>query len=308
MNIQENILLASYTTIKIGGPAKFFVEAESEDDIIEALNYAKEKNLSVFILGGGSNVLFSDQGFDGMVIRIMNYELGIRNANIECGAGVPLSKIVSESVKAGLTGLEWAAGIPGTIGGAVVGNAGAFGGEMSELVENVRVLDKSKPQASNYKLHECRFAYRDSIFKQNPNLIVLSCKLYLKEGDSKKSQQTVVDIMQQRKALQSYDYPSSGSFFKNAITTKEKLIADFKSDTGKEAKDGIIPAGYLIDRLGLRGKKIGGVMISEMHGNFLMNTGNGKAEDVIILASLIKQKVRNHFGIQLKEEVQLVGF
>jgi UDP-N-acetylmuramate dehydrogenase len=315
MNIQKNVSLAPYTTIKIGGPAKFFIEAESEDEIVEALSYAKENDLRIFILGGGSNVLISDQGFDGLVIRIQNSKFKIQNSAIECGAGCSLIKIVSESAKAGLAGLEWAAGIPGTVGGAVAGNAGAFGGEMSDLVDSLRVLDKSKlqtlpagRQVTNYKALNCNFAYRDSIFKQNPNLIILSCVIRLKRGDSKKSQQMVADIIQQRKALQPYDFPSSGSFFKNAVTDKEDLLEDFKRDTGKEAKGGVIPAGYLIDRLGLRGKKIGGVMVSEMHGNFLVNTGKAKAEDVIILASLIKEKVRNRFGIQLKEEVQLVGF
>ncbi|MFA5871363.1 MAG: UDP-N-acetylmuramate dehydrogenase [Parcubacteria group bacterium] len=321
VEVKQNISLAQYTTIKIGGPAKFFIEAEREDEIIEAVKYAKEKSLPVFILGGGSNILVSDQGYDGLIIKILNTKCripaspaGRLDAKVECGAGCPLAKVVSESVKYGLTGLEWAAGIPGTIGGAVAGNAGAFGASMAEIVERVEVLDTEKINADedakveSYESGECRFGYRDSVFKQNPNLIILSCALRLKKGDGKKSQQMVADIMQQRKALQPYDLPSSGSFFKNADTNREKLLADFKEDTGKEAKGGVIPAGYLIDRLGLRGKKIGGVMISERHGNFIVNIGNAKAEDVIILASLIKQKVRNHFGIQLKEEVRMVGF
>ena len=143
MKIQENISLAQYTTFKIGGPARFFCEAESEKEILEALKFAQGKSLPVFVLGGGSNVLVSDKGFDGLVIKIKNSKLKIKNFTMECGAGCQLSKIVSESVKADLTGLEWAAGIPGTIGGAVRGNAGAFGSSMGEIIESVKVMDVS---------------------------------------------------------------------------------------------------------------------------------------------------------------------
>ena len=141
MEIKKNIPLAQYTTFRIGGAAKFFVEAKDEEEILGALKFAQKKNLPVFVLGGGSNILVSGQGFSGLVIKIRNTKYEIRNTIVECGAGCLLSKIVSESVKAGLTGLEWAAGIPGTIGGAVRGNAGAFGSSMAEMVENVRVLE-----------------------------------------------------------------------------------------------------------------------------------------------------------------------
>ena len=327
MNIQKNIPLAPYTTFKIGGPARFFCEAKNENEILEALEFAKEKNLPVFVLGGGSNVLVSDKGFDGLTIKISNFKFQISNFTVECSAGVALGKAVSESVKAGLTGLEWAAGIPGTIGGAVRGNAGAHGGCMADSVEGVRVLKISniqypisnkisnfkfqisnQDQILNFKSRDCKFGYRDSVFKHNPNLIILSVELKLKKGDIAESEKKVQEILAKRKEKQPMEFPSSGSFFKNPIAKDKKLIRQFETDTGQKIRDNKIPAPWLIEEVGLKGKKIGGAMVSEKHANFIVNTGDATAEDVIVLAAIIKTKVRNKFGIQLQEEVQMVGF
>ena len=317
MEIKENIPLAPYTTLKVGGPAKFFCEAQNEDEIVEAMKFAREKNLPVFVLGGGSNILVSDKGFDGLVVKILTTNFLLLATSIECGSGCNLGTVVNESAKAGLTGLEWAAGIPGTVGGAIRGNAGAFGGEMEDAVESVSVLNVSQSEfkISNFKTENCEFGYRSSVFKQDQNLIILSVKLKLKKGNRAESEQKIKEILKQRNALQPTDFPSSGSFFKNpclagrqAVVENKKLIEEYEKDTGNKIEGGIIPAGYLIDALGLRGKKIGGAMVSEKHGNFLVNAGNAKAEDFIILAAVIKTRVRNKFSIQLKEEVQMVGF
>jgi len=334
MKIRKDVKLAPYTTFKIGGPAKFFVEAKDEKDILEALEFAREKNLPFFLLGGGSNVLVSDKGFDGLVIKIQNTLYKIHNTSIECGAGCRLSKIVNESVKAELMGLEWAAGIPGTIGGAVRGNAGAYGGCMADCVESIEVLKipndeflisnknpnvkipmskkiqnpKSKLKIKEYKLKDCKFSYRDSIFKQNQNLIILSVKLKLKKGDKAKSQKLVKEILAKRKEKQPMGFPSPGSFFKNPVVKDKKLIRQFEADTDQKIRDKKIPAPYLIEEAGLKGKKIGGAMVSDKHANFIVNRRNATAEDVIILAAIIKTRVRNKFGIQLQEEVQMIGF
>jgi len=308
MNIQENIPLAPYTTFKIGGPARFFCEAKDEEEIIEALKFAQEKKLPVFILGGGSNVLVSDKGFDGLAIKIQNSKFKIQNFTMECGAGYLLSKIVSESVKAGLTGLEWAAGIPGTIGGAVRGNAGAYGGAMGDIIESVSAFEIFNFQFSIFKNKDCKFEYRSSIFKKNPNFIILAATLKLKKGDKAESEKKIKEILAKRKEKQPTDFPSPGSFFKNPIMKDKKLIKQFETDTGQKIKDNKIPAPWLIEEAGLKGKKIGGAMVSEKHANFIVNTGSATAEDVIMLAAVIKTRVRNKFGIQLQEEVQMVGF
>lgn len=322
LKIKENISLAQYTTLKVGGLAKFFCEAQDEEEILEAVNFAKKKNLPIFVLGGGSNILVSDRGFDGLIIKILTTHYKLLATSIECGSGCQLSTIVNESIKAELRGLEWAAGIPGTVGGAVRGNAGAFGGCMADCVNSLKVFDTGSLALLGMTVGDCQFSYRDSIFKQNPNLIILSVILSLKKGEKEGSEKKIREIIASRKAVQPADFPSSGSFFKNpclsrlpagrqgsqAVVKNNKLIAEYEADTGKKVKDGIIPAGYLVDALNLRGKKIGGAMVSQEHGNFLVNSGNATAEDFVILMSLIKQKVRVHYGIQLQEEVQLVGF
>ncbi len=310
MNIQKNIPLAQYTTFKIGGPAGFFCEAKNEKEILEALKFAQEKKLPVFILGGGSNVLVSDKGFNGLVTKIQNTKYKILDTKIECGAGCVLSKIVSESVRSGLTGLEWAAGIPGTVGGAVRGNAGAraLGGEMGDTIESVRVLDVDDLQIKTYDLQMCEYDYRNSIFKQNSNLIILSAIFKLKKGDKTEGEKKIQEILAKRKEKQPMEFPSPGSFFKNPVVKDKKLIQQFETDTGQKILDGKIPAPWLIEEAGMKGEKIGSAMVSEKHANFIVNTGDATAENVIMLAAIIKTKVRNKFDIQLQEEVQMVGF
>lgn len=326
INIQQNIPLAPYTTFKIGGPARFFVEVDDEETLIEALNYARENKLAVFVLGGGSNVLISDQGFNGLVIKfkVQSSKLKITDKKlnlVECWAGENLARVVRFCVENSLTGLEWAAGIPGSIGGAVRGNAGSPRGCMGDIVESVRALDISDLKFSIFELNACHFSYRDSVFKEKGNLIILSVTLKLNMGNKEEIEKMTREVIEKRNKSNypNPKEPSSGSFFKNPVVTNKKLIAEFEKETGLKVKDNEvlyqsstsevkIPAGWLIDQAGFRGKKIGGVQVSEKHANFIVNRGNSKAEDVIILSSLIKQKVRREFDVQLQEEVQLVGF
>lgn len=310
MKIQENIPLAPMTTFKIGGPAKFFCEAGSEEEILEALKFAKEKNLPVFALGGGSNVLVSDKGFDGIAMKICDLGFKIYDSRIECGAGVMLSKIVNESAKADLTGLEWAAGIPGTIGGAVRGNAGAraLGGEMSDIVESVKILNVEDLRFATYDLGMCKYGYRESVFKHNPKLLIISVILNLKKGNQEKSEEKIKEILAKRKEKQPFEFPSPGSYFRNPEVKDEKIIKQFETNTSQKTRDNKIPAPWLIEEAGLKRKKVGGAMVAEKHANFIVNTGGATAEDVITLAAVIKTRVRNKFGIQLEEEVQMVGF
>jgi UDP-N-acetylmuramate dehydrogenase len=184
---QENIPLAEYTTFKIGGPAKYFLVAKTTDDLIEAVDFTKSKNLPYFILGGGSNLLISDKGFDGLVIKIPNSKFKIQNSKIIAEAGVPLGKLVKCSIDAGLTGLEWAVGIPGTVGGAVKVNAACFGGNMKDLVKKVKKIDD----------------------------IIISVELKLKKGNQEKSKRIIKEFIKKRKQTQPIEYPSAGCIFKN---------------------------------------------------------------------------------------------
>ncbi|MCK5122742.1 MAG: UDP-N-acetylmuramate dehydrogenase [Candidatus Pacebacteria bacterium] len=313
IKIQKNILLSEYTSFKIGGLAKYFCVIKNSDEIKEALEFAGENKLKVFILGGGSNLLISDEGFDGLVIRIMNQELRIENNEIFIDSGLSLIKLVNESVKNNLTGLEYLAGIPGTVGGAIVNNAGAFGKCMGDVVESVEILNIKYWILDIKKLNnkQCDFSYRDSIFKKEKKCIILNAVLKLNKGNQEKSKKIITEILKSRKEKQPLEYPSAGSVFKNPVVDDkhlENLMIKCPELKGI-VENNTIPAGWLIEQIeGLKGKKIGGAMISEKHCNFIINFNNAKSEDVIILISLIKQKIRSHFGIQLKEEIEYMGF
>lgn len=310
MNIQKNIPLAPMTSFRIGGPAKYFVEAHGADEICEAIKYANDKNLPYFILGGGSNLLVSDNGFEGLVIKIKASEIHLdeEKQTITAEAGVSLANVVKKAAEAGLDGLQWAAGIPGTIGGAVRGNARAFGKNMAAIVKSVEVFDADEKKIKNFNNDECEFNYEGSIFKKNRNLAVILVKMKLKNGDREKIQKEIKETILKRRTVQPQGFGSAGSFFLNPVVTNEKLRKEFERERGITCKDDKLPAGWIIEQAGLRGKKIGGAMMSEKHGNFLVNTGNAKAEDVIMLSSFVKQQVRDKFGIQLESEVQLLGF
>jgi UDP-N-acetylmuramate dehydrogenase len=316
--IQQNILLASYTTMKIGGPAKFFCEIKNESELEEAVQYAKNNNLPAYVIGGGSNILFSDKGFAGLVIRLISQSNGNQpivkmrmekgSYFLECWAGENLSSILKIVSESSLSGLEWAAGIPGTVGGAVRGNAGAFGSDMSKTVETVGVLEISnfKLKISSCNLNDCGFSYRGSVFKENDNLIITSVVLKLQKGNKTEIETKVKENIRKRIEKQPKGL-SAGSFFKNPVCKDEGLRSQFETDTGLKCKDDKIPAGWLIAEAGFLGKKVGDIQVSENHGNFVINLGNGKAEEVIMLSSMIKQKIREKFNIQLVEEIQYVG-
>lgn len=296
MNFQKDVSLAQYTTFKVGGPAKYFFAAESSDDLIKAVQEAKNKEIPYFILGAGSNLLVSDKGFDGLVIQIKDSRLKIEGTKVVAGAGVRNAELAKATVDAGLTGLEWIVGIPGTVGGSVRGNAGAYGGEMKDVVRTVKVIGDGLEEMSGA---ECEFAYRDSIFKHDSDLIIVEVSMELEKGGG---EEKLKEILKKRSDKQPKGL-SSGCVFKNYELQggEDKFPQEF-------VEKGIIPAGWIIDQLGLKGFQIGKAQISLEHGNFIINTGGATAEDVIMLISLIKQKSRNHFGIQLEEEIQLVGF
>ncbi|MFZ2188675.1 MAG: UDP-N-acetylmuramate dehydrogenase [Candidatus Moraniibacteriota bacterium] len=328
LTIQKNIPLAPLTTFKIGGPAKFFCVAKDKSELLEALDFAKENKLEIFMLGGGSNVLFSDKGFDGLVIKMQSSEVsepsfakataGKQDAKIECWAGESLASVVNFTKENSLMGMEWAVGIPGTVGGAVRGNAGAPWGCMADSIESVRGINLENQESIDYSREDCKFSYRDSVFKKDKNLLILSCILKMQKGERDMIEKRMQEISKTRSDNQPKGL-SSGSFFQNPVVSDKNLIAEFEKDTGKKIEENKslykqergeikLPAGWLIEEAGFKGKKIGGVMVSEKHANFFINDGTGTAEDVVILAGIIKQKIREEFDTQIKEEIIYVGF
>ena len=311
LNIQENVKLSQYTTYKLGGPARYFVDAKNEDEIIEAFAWARQKKVPYFILGGGSNILVSDKGFNGLVVRIQNTKYEIKNNRIEAGAGMDLSDLVETSINSGFQGLEWASGIPGTFGGAVRGNAGAFGGELKDIITAVKFLDK-KGNIRRATNKECKFSYRTSIFKESAGKVIISASIDLKEGDLEALKETSKNIIDFRASRHPLEYGSCGSVFKavelNAIHPShfEKYPAFAKMV--KNDPSPVVPMACFIDEASLKGYRIGGAMISNKHPNFFVNYDNASAEDVVTLISFAKYRLRDAFKIQAEEEVQYVGF
>ncbi|MDD3007047.1 MAG: UDP-N-acetylmuramate dehydrogenase [Candidatus Pacebacteria bacterium] len=321
-NIKGNIPLKDYSTFKMGGAAKYFCTVKNEEETKAALDFAITKQLRVFVIGRGSNLLISDDGFDGLVLKIedssVKSEATKDGVVLNLGAGNLLTKLALDFQKESIGGLEWTAGIPATLGGAICSNAGANGKEISESVREVRALEMElapEKYLESYALRsikkdECAFAYRKSLFKDTKKFIILGATLFLSRGDSDKAKKEIEKNLENRRQKQPIEYPNAGSTFKNPVLSEEQKdkLSQKCPHFADVCKNSTVPAGWLIEQAGLKGKKIGGVMVSEKHANFIVNTGEGKAEDVVILISLIKQKIRIKFSIQLHEEIEYVGF
>jgi len=306
--LKRNISLRKYSTFKIGGRASYFFEAKNKKNLIKALTWAKDSCLPVFILGGGSNILFSDKGFNGLVIKI-NISGIKKEKNIVCaGAGVYLNKMVKFAKENNLSGLEWAAGIPGTIGGAVFGNAQAFNKRISDIVKSVEIVDLNSLEIKKISKNKCGFKTKSSFFKKKKNSVIIGVCLKLKKGKKEEIQKKIREHQDYRKKKHPLEFPSAGSVFINPeIKIKSKKILKEFPEIKEFNKKGFVHAGFLIEKCGLKGKKIGGAKISEKHGNFIVNYNNAKAKDVLDLIKIIKEKVKRKFQISLKEEIQIVG-
>jgi len=310
-DIVENEPMANHTTFKIGGPARYFYIAKNSDELLLAVEAAEELKLPYFILGWGSNLLVSDKGYDGLIIKTTSNNFEIRGQEIWVEAGVNLSRLVGEAARAGLTGLEFASGIPGTVGGAARGNAGAYGKGFGDVIKKVKVYQNGKVKELTRK--EMKYSYRTSLIKQNGG-IILSAVISLKKGDSRAIHAEILKIIKDRNNKLPYE-PSAGCIFQNIELDKvainpQKAIKELDI-TEKEWQEatafGKLPVGFVIDHLGLKNKKIGGCKISDKHCAFFINTGDAKAEHVLILISDVKMRVRNQLGAQLQEEIQYLG-
>ncbi|TSC95611.1 MAG: UDP-N-acetylmuramate dehydrogenase [Parcubacteria group bacterium Athens0714_26] len=305
MRILKNILLKKYTTFKIGCKTRYFIQADNKNKLLEAIQWAKDRGIKFFIIGGGSNVLFSDNGFDGLIIKNSWVEARKGKEAVFASSGAPMDFLVKFYTKNGFSGLEWAGGLPGTLGGAIRGDAGAFGGEIRESIISVESFNTNSNRVMMRSYKDCRFDYRDSIFKNN-NDIILSAELKFKIGDKKVIKDIINSHIIYRKTYQPLEYPSAGSFFKNipvrdvSAKIKNKFIAVIKSDPFP-----VIPAAAVIDALGLKGLIVGGAQVSEKHPNFIINKNNASCADAIKLMDLIKKSALKKFGIEIQEDVQI---
>ncbi len=307
MEIKENVFLSEFTTIKIGGPADYFFIAENKNDLMEAVLYAKNNDLPFFVLGGGSNVLFPDEGYRGVVIKIQSSECRVLNFDIYVEAGVELKKIIEFALENFLTGLEWAAGIPGSVGGAIYGNAGAFGSAIADSAKEIEAVNVNSGEIIKFSKDKCLFSNKETIFKKRKELIIVSAVFNLEKGDKEEIQKRIKENISYRSKNHPLDFPSAGCAFKNV---KSQIINHELPQKFTELKEfnkkAMIPASYLIDKCGLKGKKIGNAKISEKHANFIINMGVAKATDVLELIKIAKAEVKNKFGVELEEEIQIV--
>lgn len=303
LNITANELLKNHTTFKIGGPADYFVVVEDKKSLFQALKAAQELCLPYHILGGGSNILISDDGLRGLVIKLSGGVTQFNGPEITVFAGANLGQLVREALTKSLGGLEFAGNIPGTVGGAIRGNAGAYGLAIGDFIKSIDVINLKTMTLETLSKAACGFEYRNSKLKQNPHLIVAEALLILTAvTEPEKLRQQVDDEMATRCAKQPLEYPSAGCTFKNFVYNED--LARYKDWEIK----GKIPAAKFIDDLDLKGTKIGGAQISTAHANFIINLGDATAQDVMQLISLVKSKVRAEYNVQLEEEIQYIGF
>ncbi len=300
--IKKNAKLAPLSTFKIGGTSEYLAVAETPEKFVDIALWTKKNKIPLTIVAGGSNTVFPDGELKGLVLRFFGGKIVFRGKECVADGGILLGEVVKKSIGRGLSGLETLSGIPGTIGGAVVGNAGAYGHSIAEVVESVEIWDGRKKRWISKR--ECIFAYRESVFKKRPWL-VLRVRLKFKRGIAPHLRRISKHIVALREKKYKPGIKCPGSFFKNV------LVADIsrKSLEGIDQSkiiDGKIPAGYLLESVGSKGMRVGGIEIASFHGNLFVNKGRAKAADVRKLANILRKKVRKKFGITLEEEVRYI--
>ena len=344
LKIESNVPLAPLTTLKIGGAARFFVRAETEQQIVDAFNFAEENGFDLFVLGGGSNILVADEGFDGLVLQIALEGIAVRDNLVTAQAGEDWDEFVAFCVNQNLAGIECLSGIPGLVGGTPVQNVGAYGQEVSETIQSVRVFDLKSKEILQLSNADCKFAYRTSIFNstEKNRFIVLAVAYELVAGGAPKivykdlrehfgaatpSLQETRDAVREIRAAKAMlvrqggaDADSAGSFFKNPVVEQEKFerlaeiaraagiehVPHFDAGGGAAVK---IPAAWLIEQSGFqKGYRKGRAGLSTRHTLALTNCGGATAQEILALKSEIQAKVKEKFGVELVPEPVFVGF
>ena len=279
---------SKHTSFKIGGPADLFIKVDNIEELKETLDLSKQNQIPLTIIGNGSNLLVTDKGIRGITVKLNLKDIEIKNENnkqiIKVDAGVPVGLLAQKLLKEEIAGFEELSGIPGTIGGAVIMNAGAHGKEIKDILKKVTALDYDG-NIYEFTNEECKFSYRNSKF-QKEKYIILQATLELEKGNSTEIKEKMDEYMQFRKEKQPIEYPNAGSTFKRG--------EDFVT-------------AKLIDEAGLKGYKVGGAQVSEKHAGFIVNVDNATAKDVIELTDYIKEKIEEKFGKKINLEIQIIG-
>lgn len=303
--VKTNLALAPLTTFKIGGDAKYFVDVRSEGEVREAIQWANERGVQLVVLAGGSNVLIPDGGLDALVMRMRGdlYEFG--EGMVDAWAGTNLLVLIEAMGRLGWGGWEKLAGIPGSIGGAVRGNAGAFGPEIRDFVANVRALNLKTGETKEYANSECGFSYRHSFFKDNPDWLIVRVQLKLEKVEPLESARRVGETIAEREKRHLQNVQAAGSFFMNPVAPAH-IVQMFETEKGVKSRENRVPAGWLIEKALMKGATVGDAIASLQHPNYIVNQGSATAHDVRNLAQQIKLEVFEKFGIDLQEEAALL--
>lgn len=284
--IIEDEMMNKHTTFKVGGPADLYVIPRSEEELVYAIEVCKSQNVPYYVIGNGSNLIVTDKGFRGVIIEVYRQmsDITVEGNCITAYAGALLSKIANTALEHGLTGLEFAHGIPGALGGAVTMNAGAYDGEMKQVLESATVID-DKGQVRTLSSDELELEYRKSIISRL-GYTVIKATMRLEDGDKEAISAKMKDLMQRRRDKQPLEYPSAGSTFK-------RPVGHF--------------AGKLIMDAGLRGYQLGGAQVSEKHCGFVINKDHATCQDILDLIHYIQEEVKSKFDVQIEPEVKMIG-
>ncbi len=303
--ISEGALLSRHTRFGIGGPAEVYLETADERSFIQALELVRSSGSAHTVIGEGTNLIVSDSGFAGVVLRFTASKIESRGGSIQAEAGASLQTLVDYSIERGLRGLETMTGIPGSVGAAVYGNAGAYGHSIDERVREVRFFDGAAVRVLGNA--ECRFRYRESIFKQRKDWIIFSTRLELDPAAAGELRRTADEIFKIRLAKYPADMQCAGSIFKNLLVAE--LSEAVRSQVPERViREGKVPSAYFLEQVGAKGMSLGGIRVADYHANLIYNAGGGTARELCQIVSDLKARVRDRFGLELEEEVQYIGF
>ncbi len=301
LEIRENVPLGPMTTFEIGGPAQYFVAVKTEEDIREAIRHANEKKVPFVLLATGSNVLIPDEGLHALVIHIAEGEYSIDDTVLTADAGCNFLALIRATGEKGLGGWEKMAGIPGTIGGAARGNAGAFGTEIKDVAVSITALNSQTFESRTFTNADCDFSYRRSFFKDHSEWIVTKVVVELTHKSDLWVAGQIEATIAEREKRHLQNVRAAGSYFMNPVAPPE-IVEMFEGEKGVASREKRVPAGWLIEKAGMKGAQIGGAQASLQHPNYIVNTGGATAHEVLELAAKIKKSVKEKFDIELKEE------
>lgn len=305
LTVSTDTPLARYTRFGIGGPADLYAETDSVEAFIEAMAAARASGIPTMVIGGGTNLIVSDAGFRGIVLRYRADGLVTANGRVVAQAGAVLQDLVDFSIAHGLKGLETLSGIPGSVGAAVYGNAGAYGHSISERVAKTQFFDGECVRV--FGNEECEFHYRESVFKRHKEWIIFSTQLLLDPGDAAELRRIADDILKVRNEKFPVTMKCAGSIFKNLLL-RELPPAAAAEVPEKVVREGKIPAAWFLEHVGAKGMSRGDIRVADYHANLIYNSGAGTAADLRALIEELKARVRARFGIEIEEEVQYVGW